>query len=86
MIKGTTKSGFKFEIQDDTLNDYELFEMISVVDVNPLILPRLVARLLGEEQKNNLINHVRGENDIAPLDKVSDEVKEIFETKPVKNS
>lgn len=86
MIKGTTKSGFKFEVQDETLNDYELFEMISVVDGNPLILPRLVARLLGEEQKNNLINHVRGENGIAPLDKVGDEVKEIFETKPVKNS
>ena len=32
MLKGTTKSGFKYEIKEETLNDYELFELISEVD------------------------------------------------------
>lgn len=86
MLKGTTKSGFKYEIKDETLNDYELFELISEVDENPLVLPKLVLKLLGEKQKNNLIKHVKKETGIAPLDKISEEIMEIFKTKPIKNS
>lgn len=86
MLKGTTKSGFKYEIKDETLNDYELFELISEVDSSPLLLPKLVKKLLGEQQKNNLIKHVKNENGIAPLDKISAEVMEIFKNKPLKNS
>jgi len=86
MLKGTTESGFRFEVEDETLNDYELFELISEVDGNPLLLPKLVKKLLGDEQKNNLINHVRGEDGRAPLDKISQEVMEIFRSKQIKNS
>jgi len=86
MLKGTTESGFRYEIEDETLNDYELFELISEVDGNPLLLPQLVKKLLGEKQKNNLINHVRGEDGIAPLDKISKEITEIFRSKKIKNS
>ena len=86
MLKGTTKSGFKYEVQDEALNDYELFELISEVDENPLILPKLILKLLGEKQKNNLITHVKKEHGTAPLDVVSNEVMEIFKNKPIKNS
>lgn len=86
MLKGTTKSGFKYEIKEETLNDYELFELISEVDEKPLLLPKLVLKLLGEKQKNNLIKHVKKDKDIAPLDKISEEIMEIFKNKPIKNS
>ena len=86
MLKGTTESGFSYEIPDEALNDYELFELISEVDGNPLLLPKLVNKLLGVEQKNNLLNHVRMEDGRAPLDKISQEVTEIFRSKPIKNS
>lgn len=86
MLKGTTESGFNYEIADETLNDYELFELIAEVDSKPLLLPKLVVKLLGEEQKNNLINHVRTEDGRAPIDKISQEVMEIFRNKPIKNS
>jgi len=86
MLKGTTESGFNYEIADETLNDYELFELISEVDGNPLLLPKLVKKLLGDKQKDNLINHVRGEDGRAPLDKISQEVMEIFQSKSLKNS
>ena len=86
MLKGTTKSGFKYEVKDETLNDYELFELISEVDEKPLLLPKLVLKLLGEKQKNNLIKHVKKDKDIAPLDKISEEIMEIFKNKPIKNS
>lgn len=86
MLKGTTKSGFKYEVKDETINDYELFELISEVDEKPLLLPKLVLKLLGEKQKNNLIKHVKKDKDIAPLDKISEEIMEIFKNKPIKNS
>jgi len=86
MLKGTTESGFNYEIADESLNDYELFELISEVDDNPLLLPKLVNKLLGTEQKNNLLNHVRTDDGRAPLDKISQEVMEIFRSKPIKNS
>jgi hypothetical protein len=86
MLKGTTKSGFKYEVKDETLNDYELFELISEVDTNPLVLPKMILKLLGQKQKENLINHVKKEHGTAPLDIVSNEVMEIFANKPIKNS
>lgn len=55
MIKGKTKSGFKYEVNSDSLNDYELIEIIAEVDVNPLLLPKLIVKLLGVEQKDKLI-------------------------------
>lgn len=87
MLKGKTKSGFEFEIQDDALNNYELVEVLADVDTNPLLLPRLVKMLLGESQKNKLTDHVRTETGTVPLDKISDEIMEIFQSgQQVKNS
>lgn len=86
-MKGTTKSGFEFEIQPEKLNDYELLELIAEVDGNPLLLPKLVNRLLGEDQKKKLLDHVRTEDGRAPIEKVSAEVTDIFTaTKQLKNS
>jgi len=87
MLKGTTKTGFKFEIHDDKLNDYELFEVISEVDTNPFLLPKLVTMLLGEDQKKKLMNHLRTEDGRVPLDKIGEEIMEIFTSgRKLKNS
>lgn len=87
MLKGKTKSGFKYEISDESLNDYELVELLSEVDENPLLLPKLIKALLGEEQKHNLIEHIRTESGGVPMDALADEVAEIFrEGRQTKNS
>lgn len=86
MLKGTTESGFAYEIPDETLNDYELFELIAEVDTNPLLLPKLVVKLLGEDQKKSLMDHVRNEYGIVKIDSMSQEVMEIFKSKELKNS
>lgn len=84
-IKGVTSSGFSFEITEDRLANYELVEVIAEVDTNPLVLPKVVKLMLGE-QAEDLKNHVRTEDGIVPLDKISDEIREIFESKKqVKN-
>lgn len=87
MLKGKTKSGFEFEVTDDTLNDYQLLEILSEVDGNPLLVPKLVKVLLGEAQKKKLMEHLRTEKGNVPTEAVSTEIMEIFESgNKLKNS
>ena len=77
-IKGTTESGFEFTIKESTLNNFELLEVFSEVDENPLLLPKALNMLLGEEQKKKLYDHIRLEDGTVPTDKVGAELIEIF--------
>lgn len=62
MIKGTTKSGFNFELDDDLFDDFELVELYAKVDKNMIYLGDLAEKLLGAEQKRALIDHLREKN------------------------
>lgn len=86
MIKGKTKSGFKYEIGDENINDYELFEVMAEIDENPLLLPKLLKMLLGEEQNSALKEHLRGENGKISMEAMQGAVTEIFAASKVKNS
>lgn len=80
MLKGTTKTGFHFQIDEKSLDDYELFELISEVGSNSFLMPKLVKKLLGEEQKNKLLDHLRNEDGRVPIDKITEEIAEIFQS------
>ena len=88
MIKGTTKSGFKYTLYDDKLDDYELFEMMCEIDLgNTTIIPRMANRLLGEKQMNRLKEHLRTEHGNVSTTLVSNEITEILNgAKALKNS
>ncbi len=86
MLKGKTQSGFEYVVKKNDLNNYELIEVVAEVDENPLLIPRVVKLLLGEDQKNRLLDHVRVDG-IASVDRVAKELEEIFTSaKEVKNS
>ena len=78
MIKGKTETGFEFKIEDEVLNDYELLELFAEVDENPLLVPKLVKIILGKEQKNKLIEHVRDDKGRASVDRISMELENIL--------
>lgn len=78
MLQGKTKSGFQYTIDDQTLDDFELVELLSEVDENPLLLPKLIKRLLGEEQKKQLVEHCRNEEGRVPVEVLADEIVDIF--------
>ena len=84
MLKGTTKSGFKFEIDDKHLGNYELLEAISDVEDSPLALPRVIKLLLGDSKAKALKNHVRDDEGFVSADKLSAEIMEIFESQTLK--
>ncbi len=87
MIKGTTESGFEFKIDESALDDYELLELFSEVDENPLIVPKVIKKMLGKKQKDRLVEHIRDENGIAKASALTKELGEILKaSKDLKNS
>ncbi|WP_195611878.1 hypothetical protein [Streptococcus australis] len=82
-FKGTTKTGFPFDISMERMENYEVVETIAEIDENPLVLPRLLKLLLGD-QVTALKDHVRGEDGMVSTQKLMDEVRDIFESQNVK--
>lgn len=80
MLKGATTSGFKYEIPEENLNNYELLEELGELDTNPLALGRVVNLLLGKDQAKALKNHVRTDTNIVPSDKMTNEITEILQS------
>ncbi|EDT47251.1 hypothetical protein Javan263_0041 [Streptococcus phage Javan263] len=85
MIQGKTNSGFKFEIDENQLKNYEFVELVAEVDENELLMPKLLKLLLGD-QVEALKDHIRDESGIVPIEKMVTEIKDIFENAQVKNS
>lgn len=80
-IKGKTPSGFKFEISERRLNNYELLELIGEVDEgNVQAFPKVLKLLFGEEQAKAFKDHLREEDGIILNEKIADELKAVFET------
>ena len=85
-IKGKTKSGFKYEIPEERASNYELIECMAEVDENPLLLPKTIKLLLGEDAAASLKDHVRDENGFVPSERIGEEIAEMFAYREVKNS
>ena len=78
MIKGITKSGFKFEISDKALDDYEILELMADVDSNALLVPKIFEKLLGTKQKENLIKFLKKRDGYASTEKMAKILEEIL--------
>ena len=79
MIEGKTGSGFQFTLEEEVLDDYELWEeLIEIEEGNSTRIASLTVRLLGKDQKKRLMDHLRGENGRVPIRKVFGEVGEII--------
>lgn len=85
MIKGKTTSGFKFEVNENRLQDIRFIEMLSEADKNPLQLPKMISFVLGREQTEKLYEHVK-EDDFVNAALVEKEMIEIFNAVKENNS
>lgn len=82
-LKGETTSGFAYQIEQARLDNYELVEAISEVDTNPLVFPKLLRLLLGD-QVDALKDHVRDEEGFVSTEQLMAEVQDIFGNHQVK--
>lgn len=59
-VKGTTRSGFNFEISEAALDDMELAEAAArAAKGDKLAEIEMIERLLGQKQKKALYDHLR---------------------------
>jgi len=87
MLKGTTKSGFNFEINEKRINDWRLLRKLKAAESNPLETPALLDAMLGSEQSLALEKHLEDEEGFVDPDVMMKEIFSIFdEVKKLKNS
>ena len=79
MIKGTTKSGFDYTVQEEALDDYELLEELREIDKgNTSLVVDAIEKIIGPEQKEQLKEHVRDEAGRVSIKRMFDEIGEIL--------
>lgn len=81
LFKGVTKQGFHYEIEKKRLENYELVEYLSEVETNPMLMPKVVTLLLGEDQKNNLKDFLRDKDGLIDSEKLGEVITDIFESR-----
>ena len=91
MIKGTTTSGFNFEIDENTLNNMEFVDALAEVEENPLMISTVIKMMLSPDQKKRLYDHLRTEDGRVPVEAIGVEMRDIFavasgESVEIKNS
>ena len=88
MLKGTTESGFEYEISDETLDDYELMEELAEIDNGNMgKLPGVIEDILGMKQKEKLKEHIKEEYGRVSISNMIKELTQILQgNKEGKNS
>lgn len=80
MIKGTTKSGFKFEIQEEIFDDYELLEtLVDADNGDNMAIFQAIDMILDGAQKDKMKEHVRNEKGRVPASAMVKELMDIME-------
>ena len=86
MIKGKTKTGFEFEIEEKKLDNMELIDAIAESIENPVKMSNVILLLLGKEGKKKLYDFFRNDDGCVPIEPVNTAVAEIFDSvKDIKN-
>ena len=81
-----TKTGFEIDVDEDCLDDAEVFDALADMQAgNAIAIPVVIDKICGGAKKA-LYDHCRLENGRVPLQKVSDEIGEIIEAINGKNS
>lgn len=80
-MQGTTESGFDWSITEERLDDYELLEVLHRIDTGEYgLVPEMVDKLLGEEQRDSLKEHLRTKDGRVSTTGMVSEVMEIFQS------
>lgn len=78
-FKGTTSSGFDFEIDPESMDNMELLEELAKFsESNPLPLPKICEYLLGADQKAAFYEHLRKIDGRVSMKRANAELEEMF--------
>lgn len=87
MLKGITESGFEFEIDEESLDDWELLELLQEIDDGNIgKLSKAIVFMLGEEQYTKLKNFIKARDGKIKASVMVDEFSSIMNAnKEIKN-
>ena len=77
-MKGTTRSGFAFEVPENIADDMELFEALYDLDGGDERAIVIVCRIILGSQKKALYDHLRTQDGRVPVTRVVEEVADIL--------
>ena len=81
MKKGKTQSGFKYEIDENILDDMELIDaMAAAQGEDPTQISVVVLKVFGPDQRKKLYDHLRTEDGRVPVTDVANTITEIIES------
>ncbi len=79
MVKGKTKSGFEYEIDELKIQDQRVLDyIVDVEDGRVESVSRLIRLILTPEQKNALYAHCADESGRVPPERTTEEIFEIL--------
>ena len=87
MIKGVTKAGFKFELEETALDNWELIESLQKVDTGHSgYIVDSAKLLLGKNQYEDLKTFLKEKDGMIKATTMYEEISSIFEVSKLKNS
>lgn len=78
MIAGKTARGFEYAIPKKRLHNMRLVEVLSKVDTDPTLIPKMLDLLMGQEQKEKMYDFYEDEDGIVLESDITEAVAEIF--------
>lgn len=79
MVKGKTKTGFAFSVDENAMNDMELVDILADKATDESFrMSYILGKLLPADQKKDLYDHVRTASGRVPVDAVVAEIEDIF--------
>ena len=79
MKKGTLENGFKYEVDENILDDMELLDALAEAEENPLKISIVSKKILGTEQRKRLYDHIRRDDGTVPVEEASQAIADILE-------
>lgn len=72
--------GFEAEVDEEAINDVEMLEGLNDLREGDVTAFIRILKLFGmeKEDRNNLYQAIKGENRRAPIDKLMEQINEIF--------
>lgn len=78
MIKGVTESGFRYELDDNVLDNMELVDILAEGEDGALAVSKITKCIMDEHQRKRLYEHHRGEDGRVPYTAVQKDISEMF--------
>ena len=80
MIKGTTKSGFEYEVDESAADNMELIDALAEAASDYILaISNVCKMLLGKDMRKKLYDHIRAEDGRVPIKNAVDEIMEIMQ-------